>query len=143
LKEYYVRYWGQAENFLKEELNVSELDFWFVQENDRSKHIQKCLQLCKPVGTIVYSCQEGEDMNFKTVVEMKLLHKGIEYPYTYDFGYGYPCGSAEYMFLEGDYNCDCNLSSFIQEQHPNFPRLDCGANIAIEDFKITKVKGEK
>lgn len=142
MKEYYVKYWGQASGFLKEKLEVNELDFWFNHEISRQKHIDKCLNLCKDVGTIVYDCREGEDMDFKTVVEMNLVYNGVKHPYTYDFGYGYPCSSAEYMFFEGNYACDCNLSDFIRKSNVNFPELDCGDTISVEDFKITKVRGD-
>ena len=91
----------------------------------------------------MHSSEQGEDLEYKTVVEMTLVYKGKSYAYKYDFGYGYPCSSAEFMFFEGNYACDCNLSNFIREKSDDFPELDCGDEITIEDFKITKVKGER
>lgn len=143
MKQYYVKYWGQAEGFLKDKLNVSELDFWFDDKISLNKHIDYVDNLCEGVGVIVHMSQEGEDLEYKTVVEMNLVYKGKSYPYQYDFGYGYPCRSAEFMFFEGNYSCDCNISIFIQESVEDFPELDCGDEITIEDFKITKVKGER
>lgn len=143
MKQYYVKYWGQASDFLKEKLNVSELDFWFDSQISLNKHIDYVERLCKDVGTIVHRSEQGEDLEYKTVVEMKLVYKGKSYPYQHDFGYGYPCISAEFMFFEGNLSCDCNLSSCIQEVSDDFPELDCGDEIKIEDFKITKVKGER
>lgn len=142
MKEYYVKYWGKAEGFLKEELGVTELDFWFSTEKERLVHVRNVKSLCDGVGRIVSAFQEGEDLEYKTVVEMNLVYKDKSYPYTYDFGYGYPCSSAEYMFMEGNYACDCNLSNFISDSIEDFPELDCGDEIVIKDFKITKVKGE-
>lgn len=142
MKEYYVKYRGGAEDFLKEKLGVTELDFWFDTEQERLAHVKDVNSLVKGVGRIVHDTKEGEDLDYKTVVEMNLVYKETAYPYVYDFGYGYKCSSAEYMFMEGNYACDCNLSSFIGESDEDFPELCCGNEIVITDFKITKVKGE-
>ena len=58
------------------------------------------------------------------------------YHYIYDFGYEYPEESARFIFFDGNYSCDCNLSSFIQEQDENFPFLKCGDEIKIENFVV-------
>ena len=34
----------------------------------------------------------------------------------------------------------CNLSNFIRKSNVDFPKLDCGDTISVEDFKITKVR---
>lgn len=142
MKQYYVKYWGQAEDFVKDKLDVSELSFWFDNKQQLDSHIKYVELLCKGVGRIVHDTKEGEDLDYKTVVEMNLVYKDTAYPYVYDFGYGYKCSSAEYMFMEGNYACDCNLSSFISQSVEDFPELHCGDEIVIKDFKITKVKGE-
>jgi hypothetical protein len=51
--------------------------------------------------------------------------KGKRYTFEYDYGPGYPVESAEYMFEDGNYSCNCNLSRFIQDKYPEFPELDC------------------
>lgn len=142
MKEYYVKYWGQAEEILKDKLGVSELDFWFGTEKERLAHVRSIQKLCDGVGRIVFDTREGEDLEYKTVVEMNLVYKDKSYPYVCDFGYGYPCSAAEYMFMEGNYACDCNLSIFISQSVEDFPELHCGDEIVIKNFKITKVKGE-
>lgn len=142
MKEYYVKYWGQAGDFLKRKLGVDDLDFWFTDKRERNDHVSMVNRLCKGVGTIVNATYEGEDVRYKTVVEMGLVTPYGEYHYSYDFGYGYPCESAEFMFFQGNYACDCNLSNFIRGDLgiDDFPDLDCGDKILIENFKITKTK---
>ena len=142
MKEFYVKYWGQAEYFLEKKLGVYELDFWFSSKRELNDHINMVNRLCKGVGTIVHATYEGDDVRYKTIVEMDLITPYGNHHYTYDFGYGYSCSSAEFMFLEGNYACDCNLSNFIRNDLSviDFPDLDCGDEITIENFKIVKSK---
>lgn len=142
MKEYYVKYWGQAGDFLKQKLGVEELDFWFSEKRARNDHINMVDRLCKDIGVVAHATYEGEDVRYKTVVEMDLVTPYGIYFFEYDFGYGYPCESAEFMFFDGNYACDCNLSNFIRRDLgvSNFPELDCGDKIVIENFKIVKRK---
>lgn len=40
--------------------------------------------------------------------------------------------SFPYMWEEGNYGCDCNRSTFIQQQcDPAFPLMECGETIAL------------
>lgn len=75
-------------------------------------------------------------MEKRTIAKMIFCFEGKEYPYEYDFGYGFPKESAEYMFMDGNYSCDCNRSIFIRELHPQFKEMDCGCKIKLEKFKI-------
>lgn len=55
-----------------------------------------------------------------------------------DFGEGYNPETAEWMFTEGNYSCDCNRSLFIRRQHGEhvMPELDCGDEIELIDYHI-------
>ena len=68
------------------------------------------------------------------------LPDGRTHNITHDFGYGYPVESAEFMFEEGNYSCDCNKSLFLQEQGFDIDEQPCGDEITIETFKIVKIK---
>ena len=47
-------------------------------------------------------------------------------------------GGIDYMFKEGNYSCDCNKSSFIQEQcDKSFPDMNCGDKIELVHLDIS------
>lgn len=142
MKEWYVKYWGEASNFLRERLNVDNLDFWFETEKEVKNHINYINGLCENVGVIVHAVYFGEDVRYKTIADMDLVSEIGNYHLSYDFGYGYPCSSAEFMFFQGNYACDCNLSNFIRRVLGvfDFPEMGCGDKIKIENFKIIKEK---
>ena len=52
-------------------------------------------------------------------------------------GIEYPKHAADFMWTEGNYDCDCNKSMFIQEQcDPNFQELDCGDSIRLVNLEM-------
>ena len=55
-----------------------------------------------------------------------------------DFGKDYPAEDAEWMFTEGNYDCDCNRSLFIRRQYGEnaMPQLKCGEQIELMDYHI-------
>jgi len=78
----------------------------------------------------------------RTIAKVLLRYMEKEYTIEEDFGYGYPEESASFMFEEGNYSCDCNLSTFIQQQCDRaFPTLDCGEEIEIVDIEIIQKEG--
>lgn len=86
---------------------------------------------------LVRDVKEGYLTHKRTIACMDLVYKNKTYHIEYDFGYEYEEESAEFMFFEGNYSCDCNLSSFIQDQcDKDFEELNCGYEIEIENFEI-------
>ena len=74
-----------------------------------------------------------------TVACLTFLYDGNEYYYEYNFGKEYPEESAEFMWEEGNYSCDCNRSSFLAEKYDVFKEMDefdCGEDIELVDIKI-------
>ena len=41
-----------------------------------------------------------------------------------------------FWWEDGNGACDCNRSIFIREQFPDFPELQCGHTIDLEDYEI-------
>jgi hypothetical protein len=64
-------------------------------------------------------------------LKVTLSYKGKQYVIIEGFPDDYPEESARFLFAEGNYACDCNLSMFIQQQCDEFPKLDCGETIDI------------
>lgn len=90
---------------------------------------------------LAYTIEEGTHVRYRTIAKMNLVYKGTEYPFEYDFGYGYPIESAEFMFQDGNYACDCNRSIFLHEAYPEVPEKDCGHTIIDKDFEVLLVRG--
>ena len=104
---------------------------------------------CKKGYLIVDTIEASTHANYRTVVHMKLIFEGTPYKYTMDFGYGYPPSSAEYMWFEGNYSCDCNKRLFLARTYPedlgylsDDPENPCTDTIEVEDFTIELVPKE-
>lgn len=142
--EYHLTYWGQVtnENWIERELGIKERDFWFSNKLDREifkLNLEACAN--RRDVTIAFAEYEGSHVRFRTVANMTLcLPNGGKHKFSYDFGYGYPVESAIYMFHDGNYSCDCNLSLFLIRNGVNIEEFDCGYEIKIEDFNITLEK---
>ena len=85
--------------------------------------------------------EEGKHVRYKTIAKMKLKYNGKEYDYQEDFGYAYPIESAEYMFKDGNYSCDCNKSLSLNRKYGDeVPVKGCGDEIELIEFEVLQVK---
>lgn len=136
---YFINFWGGGEGYLKETLGNNSQNYWFKTKQERDVFKSKITKLCNDKGlVIVYHESEGEITHYRTVATMKLvLPNGEVYNHTDDFGYGYDKESAEFMYFDGNYSCDCNKSLFLIQQGVDIEEYECGDEILIKDFKIT------
>lgn len=84
---------------------------------------------------------ESEDDPRMTVPIFTLRHKSLpaDVKCREEFGVGFPVESARWMFIEGNYACDCNKSLFIRRNgHPDFPEMDCGDEIELVDIDVIR-----
>ena len=136
MKEYFLHIRGGAMPKLKENLGITENYYWFKTDEERQEFI-KTLASYEVYGLGIDK-KDGEMTHKKTVAKVKVKYQDKEYNFGYDFGYEYPEEAARFMFFEGNYSCDCNLSLFIQEEcDRNFPDLICGNEIKIINFDIS------
>lgn len=80
----------------------------------------------------------------RTIFVGVFQYKDKEYTIHYDFGCGYPKDAAEFMFLEGNYCCDCNRSIFIRREYGEdaIPELECGGEIKLKEYHIEYLEQE-
>ena len=139
--EYYLGSWGGIYNddLIAKNLGITERDFWFDNDEERANFKTKLQTFAKAHGQcICFKASEGFDVRKRTIAKMVMVFpNGKKYPFEYDFGYGYEPESAEYMFFDGNYSCDCNKSSFLSEKYPEITEMGCGDEIFLEDFKVT------
>lgn len=81
----------------------------------------------------------------RTIFVGVFQYKDKEYTIHYDFGIDYPDKSAEFMFLEGNYSCDCNRSFLIRNEYGNdaIPELPCGDEIVLKTYHIEHLTQER
>lgn len=133
--EYFLHIWGGAIPTLEKEFGIKDNYFWFPTETERETFVNK-IKKYSSLGLVI-DTKDGDMTHKRTIAEMDLFYEDQIYHLEYDFGYEYPSDSAEFMFFEGNYSCDCNLSLFIQRQcNESFPELNCGEKIKIENFNI-------
>ena len=139
--EYYLGFWGEINNdkLVERELGINNKDFWFATERERAEFKKKLISVADKYSVIIaFKEEKGTEVRLRTVARMIMVFPdGREFPYEYDFGYAYEKGSAEYMFLEGNYSCDCNKSIFISEKYQEITELECGDDIQLKNFTVT------
>ena len=139
--EYFLKFWGEIENnkWVEKDIGTKEKNFWFETEEQRLKFKNFLKTIANKHNVIiVFAEQEGYNVRKRTIAKMDLIYNCRVYPYSYDFGYGYPTGAAYYMFTDGNYGCDCNRSLFLMRKYPNDfkTEFDCGQEIIMKNFKI-------
>jgi hypothetical protein len=71
----------------------------------------------------------------KENVRVTLRHQEKTYAFVMDLLEG----SADFMFTDGNYGCDCNKSLFIGYHcDPNFPEMGCGDKIELISLEVTQ-----
>lgn len=141
MKEYLLHLWGGFFNEENIKIHGYKPGYYFFktekEANDFYEKLQKIEDSNKNFQCLAKSIETNKHIRYETHAIMKLKYKDKSYYLDYNFGYGYPRNSAEYMFYEGNYSCDCNKSLFIQNKiDKNFPELECGNEIVIENFII-------
>ena len=131
--EYYLKSWGGIydTNFVEQELGTTETDFWFDTADERTKFKKTLKEIAdRHHNGIAFSEYEGTETRKRTIATMTMVFPN---------GTKYPEDSAEFIFFDGNYSCDCNKSSFISETYPDVPEFECGDEIKLENFNIIKV----
>ena len=129
MTEYFIEFWGRDEEQAIRELGLSGPRHWFRTQVELDNLRAKL----KPYH-VVSRTESGEMTHKRTVAIVKLAFGGKFYTLEHDFGFEYPAHSAEYMFEDGNYSCDCNRSLFIGEKHEEFPEMECGNLIEMVEF---------
>jgi hypothetical protein len=135
VKEYFLQFWGGAEETIENELGIMERNFWFPNERSR-KDFEAQLEQFAGLGLAMRK-EEGVMTHARTIAVVTMRYRGHTYVFEQDFGFEYKSSSAVWMFKEGNYACDCNRSMFIQEVNPMFPSLGCGRKIKLLKIRTT------
>ena len=138
--EYHLFFWGGIENDgLATAKFGPERNYWFATPEERARFKVEVSLFAQAAGqTVCFNESDGPLALKRTIAKMILVHGGKRYPYEEDFGYGYTAHCADFMFHEGNYSCDCNLSRFIRRTHADtaLPEMECGETIGVEDFEV-------
>lgn len=136
-----LHWWGGSEPFIRKELGNIDEYLWFDTPQERQTFKEK-LSVYKSLGLMIVE-QDGSETHYRTIANLVFQYKGKEYSFQHDFGYGYAEESAEYMWTEGNYSCDCNRSIFLMKKYPeDFKELECGCEIVLLGMTIFFQKDE-
>lgn len=138
--EYMLHTWGGFYNKEHQENHgYKEGYFWFDTKEAREAYISELKEVEQRLNArmLVISTEEGEHVRYRTIAKMVFVYQGKEYPYEYDFGFAYSSESAEYVFTEGNYSCDCNRSIFLASKYEGFQEIECGDEIEMRSFEVS------
>lgn len=141
--EYLLKTWGGFYNKEHQDIHgFEEGYFWFDTQEERKEYIDKLKKTEEELKAlyVMTVLSEGYFTRYKTIAKVILIYKDKKYPVDYNFGFNYPERSAEFMWLDGNYSCDCNRSRFIRENYgkDSIPELNCGNEILLESIVIVK-----
>lgn len=132
--EYFLKFWGGATPTIERDLGIKAGHYYFLTKQEKDDFKRKIKEYSH-LG-LAYTEKEGELSHKRTVAVVEAKYKDKTYNFEYDFGYEYEEEVAYFMFEDGNYSCDCNLSRFIQDIDPEFPKLDCGDEIEYNKLEI-------
>lgn len=136
--QFLLHWWGGAAPYIKETLKINSHYLWFETEEELTKVFNQIMSYeHHGLRFNAMSVAEGHQIHTRCIVTVKAEYEGKKYEFDYDFEYGYDEHNAEYMFTEGNYGCDCNLSIFINEKYPDFEEMECGDRIKY-DFTMRR-----
>jgi hypothetical protein len=135
--EYYLQFWGGAEETIEKELGITERNFWFNTKEEREDFVKKLMKYNH--SGLALNREEGEHTRKKTIAKITIQYQGRKYEFEQDFGYAYPIEAAHFMFEDGNYSCDCNKSIFIREKYPEFEEMDCGDDLELTSLEVIQV----
>lgn len=142
--EYCLNTWGGFYNTEYKAKHGAEPGYFFFDSlSDLQAYLNNLKKIEQDLSafSLATTISEGRDVRYKTIAKIDFLYEGKSYPFEYDFGYAYPVDSARFMFEDGNYGCDCNRSSFLQDQYGDtFPELECGNKIEMVNLEILQVK---
>ena len=143
MKEYMVHIWGGAWNkdanpSIEKDLGIKEGYYYFKTEEERDRFLELIEQTKYLRQGLCRDLKEGEMTHKRTIFVADLKYKDMVYTIHYDFGYEYPEENAIFMFKDGNYSCDCNRSSFIQDEYGEnaIDVLDCGEDIKMLNYHL-------
>lgn len=143
MKEYMIHIWGGAFNSdanpsIEKDHGITEGYYYFNNKKELDS-------FCKIINKAKYKNQGmaseikyGIMSHKRTIFVATFKYDTQYYVIHYDFGYEYEKESAEFMFLDGNYSCDCNRSLIIQREYgdDSIPELKCGERIKMLSYHI-------
>ena len=143
MKEWMVHVWGgawndDAEPSIEKDYGIKEGYHYFESEEEKNKFLEI---LNKPEyfeQGIARDIQYGNMTHLRTIFVGVMRYRRQNFIIYCDFGYEFSAESAEFMFLEGNYSCDCNRSLFIRRKYGDdaIPVLNCGNEIKLAYWYI-------
>jgi hypothetical protein len=142
-KEYFIKIWGGAWNAdanpsIEKDLGIKEGSYYFDTEEEYNNFKQSIddPKYAQQGIAFVHSC--GVMAHKRTIAVVTLGYQDKTFTIEKDFDYEYQGNMVIYMFTEGNYSCDCNLSTMIRAKYgeDSIPQLNCGSEIEVKNIEI-------
>lgn len=142
-KEWMIHVWGGAWNYdatpsIEQDYGIKEGYHYFDSDEDKNDFLEIINKPEYCSQGLMKDIKYGAMSHKRTIFVGTCRYEGIDFTLHLDFGYEYPEDSAIYMFLDGNYSCDCNRSLFIRREYGknSIPELDCGDKIQLVKYHI-------
>lgn len=143
MKEWMIHVWGGAWNddanpSIEKDYGIKEGYHYFQSENKKNEFLEIINKPEYRHQGIVRDIKYGNLTHCRTIFVGTMRYKDKEFTIHHDFGYEYDPEDVKFMFFEGNYSCDCNISLFIRREYGEdvIPILECGNEIEIVNWHI-------
>lgn len=156
--EYGFKIWGGYFNTGEAQTRGHLEGTYFFQTADERDAALESMRAAAGDHGFADSIFEGSLARHRCIASFTLVVGDQRYQLEYDFGYGYDEAGAEYMFMDGNYACDCNRSMMLRRLYGEVPGLPppseddfnvyggvrsspCGDTIHMEEFCVRRERG--
>lgn len=143
MKEWMIHVWGGAWNddadpSIEMDYGIKEGYHYFKSEKEKNAFLEIINKPEYCNQGVARDIKYGNMTHYRTIFVGTMQYKDKEFIIHYDFGYEFSLENAEFMFLEGNYSCDCNRSLFIRREYGEdaIPELKCGEEIKLVKWHI-------
>lgn len=141
MEEYMIHVWGGAWNnnanpSIEKDYGIKEGYHYFQTKEERDKFMDILSMKKYSSQGLVYEEQFGAMSHLRTIFVGTFEYCEKEFILHTDFGNEFPEDRAIFMFEDGNYSCDCNISLFIQDEYGenSIPFLRCGNEIKLKEY---------
>lgn len=138
MKEYMVHIWGGAFNSdanpsIEKDHGVTEGYYYFSTQKEKDDFIALISEPKYSDQGLISKVIYGDMSHKRTIFVATFEYLGKEFIIHYDFGYEFEENQALFIFLSGNYSCDCNRSQLIQQEYGDtaIPKLNCDNRIRL------------
>lgn len=141
--EYHLFTWG---GFYNEEHRKKHGlipgNHWFKTYKDREDYCNLLKDLEKQLNakSLAFDFNEGYYTRYKSIIRLEYIINNKSYYLIEELGVGFTKRQIKFLYLEGNYSCDCSITDRLSKKYPEIKESECDNKIPVKIRKIKKVK---